>query len=34
MDGKHFEQLVKETITEFPKLEGHESHEEEKVSVK
>ena len=24
MDGKHFEQLVKETITEFPKLEGHE----------
>lgn len=34
MDDKHFEQLVKETFTEFPKSEDHESHEEEKVSVK
>lgn len=34
MDDKHFEQMVKETFTEFPKLKGHESHEEEKVSVK
>ena len=34
MDDKHFEQLEEVTFTEFPKLESHESHEEEKVSVK